>query len=169
MSLLRLCLIIVGGLLVLGAGLGCQGSESVPAPDVSSPDTVGNGGSVADTATSDTTDEAANGPSSLPPGPAPGTVRVRATVASCDTTATPPHCRIGIEEVLAYGSGTPPIGSGEQSVRVRPPLPDRLREERAKEAPLLLVLRHSGDRPVRNDEPPAKPPLDWILHAVERP
>lgn len=81
---------------------GCLGSQSTP---------ESSGGE-------DSRTSSPEADSSVALSPAPETVHVRAAFLSCAEDEAPVACRIHIDEVLGYGSATPPVGTGERSIHV---------------------------------------------------
>jgi hypothetical protein len=107
-------------------------------------------------------------PPSAPTAPAPGTARVQAEIRSCNTEARPVRCQICVHEVLAYGSSTPPLPTGDRTVRLAPSvLNDRDAATLDGTSPQLIVLRHAGDRPdLGGDDADENRPA-WTLQSVE--
>lgn len=146
---------------------GCQGGEP----------TSGSEQTVSDTMTAETTDvdstdrdttaaDSASRSGAIAPGPAPGTVRVRASVASCDTTRTPVHCQLQITEVLAYGSSTPVIGTGERTVRVSTALLSDRPVDELKGNSYEYVLRHRGDQQAVREGEERTAPTEWGVRSI---
>lgn len=159
-------LILFGTICVV---VGCRGSEPERVPEHPNADTT-TGKAAVDSSGQDTTSaepDTVKRPGPVPPGPAPGTARVRAVVTSCDTTGTVTHCQLRIDEVLAYGSATPPIGAGERTVRFSSGLlDDRTLADLTKES-RVYVLHHAGDRPVARDSAERESPIEWTARSVE--
>jgi hypothetical protein len=160
------------GLLLLGVIcviIGCRGSEPERASEQTVADTTSWEGAVVDSSGQDTTgaeSDSVRRPGPVPPGPAPGTVRVRAVVASCDTTSNPTHCQLRIEEVLAYGSSTPPIGTGERSVHFSEGLLSERAVDDLTATSHVYVLHHVGDRP-RVRKGGGERRVEWTARSID--
>lgn len=103
-----------------------------------------------------------------PPAPAPGTARIRAEILSCDAADTPVHCRIRMEEVLDYGSSTPPLSTGERTVRLASSLlEDRDKETLKKLGPHTFVVRHVGDQPEFGGEASGENRPEWTIQSID--
>lgn len=139
-------------------------------PETTASETAG-----ADTTRTETTGDTAATPSDSsvdptapPPAPAPGTARVRVEIRTCDTDVQPAHCQIRVDEVLGYGSSTPPLSTGDHTVRLSPSvLDDGDTTALGETNPQTVVLRHAGDQPDfggddSNEEQPA-----WTLQSIE--
>jgi hypothetical protein len=93
---------------------------------------------------------------------------VRVEIRTCDTDAQPPHCQIRVDEVLGYGSSTPPLSTGIHTVRLAPSvLNDKDVTALDRTTSQTVVLRHAGDQPDfggdnSNGEHPA-----WTLQSIE--
>ncbi len=143
---------------------GCRGSEPEHVSEQTEADTDGN------STGQDTSEGKPNTgirPSPVPPGPAPGTVQVRAVVASCDTTKTPAHCQLRIEEVLAYGSSTPPISTGERPVRFSETLLSGRPLNDLKADLHVYVLHHAGDRRVTAEDEVKEERIEWTARSID--
>lgn len=121
----------------------------------------------ADSTARDTTAaDSSSRPGAIPPGPAPGTVRVRASLASCDTARTPVHCQLRIEEVLAYGSSTPVIGTGERTVRLSAALLSGRSVDEVEGRSYEYVLRHIGERQAVREGEEKTAPAEWTIRGI---
>jgi len=103
-----------------------------------------------------------------PTAPPPGTAHVRAEIQSCTTETHPARCQIHVDEVLAYGSSTPPLSAGDHTVRLSPSvLNDRDAAALDGTGPRSILLRHAGDRPdLGGDDADENRPA-WTLQSVE--
>ncbi len=124
--------LIVGLMLLVGA---CQASRQGEGPAVADADTASD----------------AQRRSAVEPGPAPGTVRVRATVRACRQEAASDYrCRLEIREVIAYGAATPVLDAGSD-VEVQIPAGEeddhgaRWQADAEVEATLLHAKRPTPD------------------------
>jgi hypothetical protein len=101
------------------------------------------------------------------PAPAPGTAQIRAAITTCDTTAAPVRCEMHVEEVLGYGSATPPLGTGDRSMALAPSLLDD-RDIATIEAlgPRTFVVRHAGDQPDFEKQPDDTKSA-WTIQSLE--
>jgi hypothetical protein len=107
-------------------------------------------------------------PTAPPPAPAPGTARVRAEIRSCTTEARPARCRIRVDEVLAYGSSTPPLPAGDHTVRLSPSvLNDRDAATLDGTGHRSIVVRHAGDRPDFGGDDADENRPAWTLQSME--
>lgn len=139
------------------------------------PDTTTREAAETDTTRTDATDDTAVAPpdssvgSTAPrPAPAPGTARVRAELRSCNTEAQPARCEIRVDEVLGYGSSTPPLSSGDHTVRMASSgLNDR--DDAALDGPGLktIILRHAGDQPDFGGDSSDEKRFAWTLQSIE--
>lgn len=151
------------GLLCLLVGA-CRTNNPDAASQAADEDTT-----VADAASGDTSTAA---PDSVdrsdppPPAPAPGTARVRIEIVSCDGTTEPVRCQVRVAEVLGYGSATPPLSTGERTMRLAASLlADRDVRVLEDSGPRTVVVRHS-DRPTlgeAGEDPPA-----WTVQSIEQ-
>lgn len=165
---LRAGLIFLAAICVIVGG--CRGSEPEHAAEQAEVDTM----SSDETAEADSTGRDPNGtesdtvsrPGPIPPGPAPGTVRVRAVVAACDTTTTPVQCQLRIADVLAYGSSTSPISTGERTVRFSETLLSGRSLDDLKVGSRVYVLHHAGDRPVTTEEDAGEKRIEWTARSI---
>ena len=166
---IRVGLIVLAAVCVIGAGCRESGPEraagQTEADTMSSAETSESDSTVRDTSGTDS--DTVRRPGPIPPGPAPGTVRVRAVVASCDTTTTPAQCRLQIEEVLAYGSSTPPISSGERTVRLSETFLSRRTLDDLREDPRIYILHHAGDRPVAAEDDAEDERIEWTARSID--
>lgn len=103
-----------------------------------------------------------------PTAPPPGTARVRAEIRSCNTETRPVHCQIRVDEVLAYGSSTPPLPAGNHTVRLSPSVRnDRDAATLDGTGPRSILLRHVGDRPTFGGDDADENRPAWTLQSVE--
>lgn len=103
-----------------------------------------------------------------PPAPSPGTARIRAEILSCDAADTLMRCRIRVEEVLAYGSSTPPLSTGERIMRLASSLLENRDETALKGLDSHpFVVRHAGDRPELGGEPSEESRPEWTIQSIE--
>ncbi|MFB6278958.1 MAG: hypothetical protein ABEK75_05595 [Salinibacter sp.] len=146
--------------LLLGACRTNGPDTTTSGPDTTRPDAT------ADTAAAPS--DASVDPTAPPPAPAPGTARVRAEIRSCTTEGQPARCRIRVDEVLAYGSSTPPLPTGDHTVRLSPSvLNDRDAATLDGTGPRPITLRHAGDRPdLGGDDADENRPA-WTLQSME--
>jgi len=78
------------------------------------------------------------------------------------------RCQVRVEEVLGYGSATPPLSTGEQTTGLASSVladPDV-----AALAPLgtrTLVLKYAGDRPNLGDQPDRETSPKWTIQLIE--
>jgi hypothetical protein len=116
------------------------------------------------TAMSDSVDR----PDPPPPGPAPGTAHVRAEITSCDAASSPVRCQVRVEEVLGYGSATPPLSPGERTVGLASSLlADRSVAALDTLGVRTFVLKHAGDRPDLGDQSAEEPSPEWTILSIE--
>lgn len=102
------------------------------------------------------------------PAPSPGTARIRAEILSCDAVPPPMHCRIRVEEVLEYGSSTPPLSTGQRTMRLASSLlEDPGKEPLEKLGPHPFVVRHAGDQPDLEGETSEEKRPEWTLQSIE--
>ncbi|PSQ73164.1 MAG: hypothetical protein BRD34_02790, partial [Bacteroidetes bacterium QH_6_64_77] len=94
------------------------------------------------------------------------TARLRAEIVECDASAEPVRCQVRVITVLAYGSSTPPINSGEHAVRLASSLLDE-RGVSALEAsgPRTVVARHAGDQPDLGQQSGDERP-EWTIQSI---
>ena len=105
-------------------------------------------------------------PDPPPPAPAPGTAQIRAEITSCDTSATPNHCQVRVEEVLGYGSTTPPLSTGMHTVGLASSLLDTQDAAALDTLGLrTLIVRHAGKQPNLNEHSEAEPP-EWTIQSI---
>ena len=151
---------LIGSTCALGLLCLLLGACRTNGPDTTRPDAAG------DTAVAQPDSSIA--PIAPPPAPAPGTARVRAAIRSCDTETHPARCQIRVDEVLAYGSSTPPLPAGDHTVRLSPSvLNDRDAAALDGTGPRSVLLRHAGDRPdLGGDDADENRPA-WTLQSVE--
>ena len=160
---------LVGSACLLGLLCLLVGACRTNNPDAASQDT-GEDTTMAE-APGDTSTAAADSvdrPDPPAPAPAPGTARVRLEIGSCDAATEPVRCQIQVAEVLGYGSATPPLSTGERTMR----LADALLADRDVTAlegsgPHTVVARHAGDRPsvggaAEEDRP------EWTVQSIEQ-
>lgn len=103
-----------------------------------------------------------------PPPPAPGTARVRAEIRSCNSDAEPVRCRVRVAEVLGYGSATPPLGTGEHTVRLASALlKNRTLKGLEALGPKTYVLRHAGPQPEIGDASESETQPKWTIQSIE--
>jgi len=153
------------GLLCLLVGA-CRTNNPDAASQAADEDTT-----VADAASGDTSTAAADSvdrPDPPPPAPAPGTARLRVEIGACDTSTEPVRCQIQVAEVLGYGSATPPLSTGERTMR----LADALLADRDVTAlegsgPHTVVARHAGDRPSVGGAAGEDRP-EWTVQSIEQ-
>lgn len=119
--------------------------------------------------TSSTSPDSVDRPDPPSPAPAPGTARVRAETVSCDTATTPVHCRIRVDEVLEYGSATPPLNTGERTVALASSVLDGRDETTAIDTlgRRTFVLQHVGDQPTIGDQSGDQEAPAWTLQSIE--
>lgn len=149
---------------------GCRGSEPERATGQSDVDTTTEEAAAVDSSSQDTASaesDTVRRPGPVPPGPAPGTVRVRAVVASCDTTGRLAQCRLRIDEVLAYGSSTPVIGPGERTVRFSEALLSGQAIDDLTAASHVYVLHHVGDRPRVGKDQGEEERIEWTARSID--
>ena len=107
-------------------------------------------------------------PDPPPPGPAPGTAHVRAEVTSCDTASSPVRCQVRVDEVIGYGSATPPLSPGEQAMGLASSLlTDRDASALDTLGPRTFVLKHAGDRPDLGEQSAEEPSPEWTILSIE--
>ncbi|PSQ66681.1 MAG: hypothetical protein BRD32_02120 [Bacteroidetes bacterium QH_2_64_74] len=167
MSLLRLSL--AGSAGVLGLLLLLFGACRTDGPDTTTAGAADEDTAVAEASPSDTSTampDSADRPGPPPPAPAPGTARLRAEIIECDASAEPVRCQVRVITVLAYGSSTPPISSGEHAVRLASSLLDE-RGVSALEAsgPRTVVARHAGDQPDLGQQSGNERP-EWTIQSI---
>ncbi len=156
---------------MLGLLLLLLGACRTDGPDTTTAGAAEEDTTVADAAPGDTSTAAADSadrPDPPPPAPAPGTARLRVEIGACDATTEPVPCQIQVAEVLGYGSATPPLSTGERTMR----LADALLADRDVTAlegsgPHTVVARHGGHRPdvggASGEDRPA-----WTVQSIER-
>lgn len=99
--------------------------------------------------------------------PAPGTVRVRLAVESCDTESSPSQCTVTVREILAYGMSTSPLASGQT-------LSVALGSSEEQAAPLqpgrsrVVILRENGPRPSTAPDGPSSSVPKWRVIQVRQ-
>lgn len=159
---------LVGSTCVLSLLCLLLGACRTEGPDTTTSEAVGDDTTMAaanDTSTAPSDSMPGHEP---PPPPAPGTARVRAEITSCDAAAEPVRCQVRIEEVVGYGSATPPLSTGEQTVGVASSLLDD-RDAAALDTlgTRTFVVRHAGDRPEFGDRSEDEKPPAWTIQSIE--
>jgi len=164
---LGLALIAVIG---MGAG-GCRGSKPDAAAEQAGPDTTARDATSPDTTTSDAMADADSNegrPGPIPHGPTPGTVRVRATITSCDTTTSPVQCGLQIEKILSYGSSTPTVSKGVRTVQLASGLLETRTVDALTSTSHIFVLRHAGPQPEMGREEGEEARVEWTAQSIEK-
>jgi len=158
---------LVGSACLLGLLCLLVGACRTNNPDAASQDT-GEDTTMAE-APGDTSTAAADSvdrPDPPAPAPAPGTARVRLEIGSCDAATEPVRCQVRVAEVLDYGSATPPLSTGERTVRLAASLlADRDVTALEASGPHTVVVRHS-DRPDIDGAGEDQPA--WTVQSIEQ-
>jgi hypothetical protein len=153
------------GLLCLLVGA-CRTNNPDAASQAADEDTT-----VADAAPGDTSTAATDSvdrPTPPPPAPAPGTARVRVEIVSCDGATEPVRCQVRVTKVLGYGSATPPLSTGERTMRLADALlADRDVTTLEGSGPHTVVARHAGDRPSVGEVAGEDRP-EWTVQSIEQ-
>ncbi|MFB6271819.1 MAG: hypothetical protein ABEL51_02885 [Salinibacter sp.] len=158
----RLSAPLVGRVLALGLLCALLGACGTDGPETTtSQQNEDTAAASADSATADA--DTLSGPQTPPPG----TARIRATIATCDAAADPVRCEVRVEEVLGYGSATPPLSTGTHTVAVASSLlTARDATTLATLGPRTFVVQHAGDRPNLGEHADDTRP-EWTIQSIE--
>ena len=166
----RLNPVLFGSICALGLLCLLIGACRTDGPDTTA-DPAGADTAVANVTASDTStamSDSIDRPDPPPPGPAPGTAHVRAEITSCDTASSPVRCQVRVDEVLGYGSATPPLSPGERTMGLASSLlADRSATALDTLGARTFVLKHAGDRPDLGNQSAEETSSEWTIQSIE--
>jgi len=101
------------------------------------------------------------------PAPAPGSAVVQAFIQSIDSTANAAFCTIKVEEVTAYGAGTPALAKGSTlKIEVPPTVLEKNKKELVAENKLLLHIASAKNIRL-NTGSDDKDSISWKLISIK--